>query len=381
MKIIYLANVRIPTEKAHGIQIIKMCQAFCDLGHQVELAAAKRINRQFKGINVFEYYRILKRFSIVRLFLLDLVDLPLPVRSIWVFIQNTSFALSSFFYFLFKKADLIYSRDEFSLFFLSFLKKNLVLELHTFPSSKLFLYKRVFKKVKKIIVINNKLKELVINLGIKPDKILVAHDGVDLNQFDIGESKEQARRKLGLPLNKKLIIYTGQLFKWKGVYVLAQASQFLDNECRIIFVGGMEKDIKNLERFIQEKGLDKISILGHRPPDLIPFYLKASDVLVLPNSAKEEISRRWTSPMKMFEYMASKRPIVASDLPSLKEVLNDSNAILVEPDDSKTLAQRINFCLKKPDLSVKIATQAFKDVRQYTWAKRAKNIINFISIK
>jgi len=378
MRITYLANARIPTEKAHGIQIMKMCQAFCNLGHQVKLVAAKRINRQFKGIDAFEYYKIPEKFPVVRLSLLDLVALPLPARGVWVFIQNTSFALSSFFYFLFKKTDLIYSRDEFSLFFLSFLKKNLVLELHTFPSSKFFLYKRVFKKVKKIVVINSKLKELIVGLGIEPDKILIAHDGVDLDQFDIGESKEQARRKLSLPLDKKLIIYTGQLFEWKGVYVLAQASQFLDDDCRIFFVGGMEKDIKNLERFIQKKNLDKISVLGHRPPDLIPLYLKAADLLVLPNSAKEEISKHWTSPMKMFEYMASKRPVVASELPSLKEVLNDSNAVLVKSDDSKALAQGINSCLKKPNLSAKIATQALEDVRQYTWTKRAEKILNFI---
>lgn len=378
MEIIYLANVRIPTEKAHGIQIMKMCQAFCNLGHQVELVAAKRINRNFKKIDVFDYYKISRRFPIVRLFLLDLVGLPLPLRGFWVFIQNTSFALSSFFYLLLRKTDLIYSRDEFSLFFLSFFKKNLVLELHTFPGSKIFLYKRVFKKVRKIVVINNRLKDLVVGLGIKPDKVLIAHDGVDLDQFDIEESKEQARRKLDLPLDKKLVIYTGQLFEWKGVYVLAQASRLLGDDCRVILVGGMEKDVKNLEEFVQEKDLDKVIVLGHQEPNLIPLYLKAADLLVLPNSAKEEISKHWTSPMKMFEYMASKRPIVASDLPSLREVLNEKNAILIKPDDNKRLAQAIKSILKKPQAYAKISAQTYQDVQGYTWIERSKRILNFI---
>ena len=320
MKITYLANARIPTEKAHGIQIMKMCQAFKRAGVEVKLVVAKRINPQFEHKDTFDYYKIPERFSIVRFRLLDLVSRKRSLKGFSVIIQNTTFALSVFFYLLFKKADIIYSRDEFSLFLLSFFKRNLVLELHTFPQSKFFLYKWLFKRVKKIIVISRHLKESIVGLGVEANKILVAHDGVDLEQFDVEITKTEARKKLNLPLDKKIIIYTGQLFEWKGVYVLAQVSRFLDGECRVIFIGGMEKDAKNLEKFIQEKSLDKISILGHKPPDLIPLYLKAADLLVLPNSAlasaKEEISKHWCSPLKMFEYMASQRPIVASDLPS-----------------------------------------------------------------
>jgi len=379
MKIIYLANARIPTEKAHGLQIMKMCQAFQGAGLKVELVAAKRINQQFKGVDVFDYYKISTKFPIKRLWLLDLVDWSCPLRGLLVFVQNSSFALSAFFELLFKKANIIYSRDEFSLFLLSFFKKNLVLELHTFPRSKFFLYKWLFRRIRKIIVINNKLKELVIGLGIKPSKILVAHDGVDLEQFDVEKSKEQCRQELDLPLDKKLIIYTGQLFKWKGVYVLAKASQFLEDDCQIIFVGGMEDDIKKLKAQSSKLKTKNILFVGHRPPAEIPYWLKSADVLILPNSSKEKISKLYTSPIKMFEYMASGAPIVASNLPSLREILNENNAILVKPDSSEHLVQGINTILKEADFSAKIAEQAYQDVQKYTWQKRAKNIINFIN--
>ena len=191
MKITYLANVRIPTEKAHGVQIMKMCQAFKKAGIEVELVVAKRVNPDYEKIDTFDYYKIPQKFSIVRLWLLDLVNREMSLKGFSVIIQNTTFAISAFFYFLFKKTEMIYSRDEFSLFLLSFLKRNLVLELHAFPQSKFFLYKWLFKRVKKIIVINNKLKELIIGLGVKPGKILVAHDGVDLEQFDIEITKNR----------------------------------------------------------------------------------------------------------------------------------------------------------------------------------------------
>jgi len=371
MKIIYLANARIPTEKAHGIQIMKMCQAFQGVGADIELVVAKRINLEFKDTDVFDYYNISEKFPIKRLPLFDLVDRKRSLKGLSVIIQNTTFALSAFFYLLFKKVDIIYARDEFSLFFLSFFKNNLVLELHNFPRSRFFLYKWLFKKVKKIVVINNKLKEMTVDLGIDPDKILVAHDGVDLNQFTVIETKEECRRKLGLPLDKKLVIYTGQLFKWKGVYVLAEASRFLDDSYQIVLVGGMEYDRIKLEKFIKEKQLDKIIIIDHQSPDLVPYYLKSADVLILPNSSRERISRLFTSPMKMFEYMASGRPIVASNLPSIREVLNERNSILFKPDDPRDLADKIQIALDDQ----KVSEKALLDVQKYTWHKRVKKIL------
>jgi len=82
--------------------------------------------------------------------------------------------------------------------------------------------------------------------------------------------------------------------------------------------------------------------------------------------------------MKMFEYMASKRPIIASNLPSIREILNKNNAILVKPDSSEDLAKGINLSLKNKDFSDKISLQAYQDVQEYTWQKRTKKIVNFI---
>jgi len=110
----------------------------------------------------------------------------------------------------------------------------------------------------------------------------------------------------------------------------------------------------------------------------MPYYLKSADVLILPNSGKKDVSRYWTSPMKMFEYMASQRPIVASDLSSIGEVLSENNSILVEPDNPQALAEGIKKVLDDKELSQRISQQAYIDVKKYTWDKRAQKILDFV---
>jgi len=371
MKLIYLANLRLPTEKAHGIQIMKMCETFGLTGLEVELIVPWRFNKIKES--PFSYYGIKKKFKIRKLPSLDLI--PLPVPYFGFLIQSTSFALAVFFYLLFKKADYIYSRDLFSLFLLSFFKKKIIYEIHYFPKH-FWLYKGILKRIKGLVVITQKLKEFYQAKGIATDKILVAPDGVDLEEFEIKESQEECRRKLNLPSDKKIVLYTGHLFKWKGVQTLIDASKYLKKDILVIFVGGTKKDIENFRQ--KKQALNNIMIVSHKPHSEIHYWLKTADVLILPNSAQEKISRYYTSPMKMFEYMVTKKPIVASDLPSIREVLNENNAVLVKPDSPQSLAEAINQTLKNPDFSAKIARQAYQDVQKYTWQKRTKNILKFV---
>jgi len=124
MKILYIANIRMPTEKAHGIQIMKMCEAFADLGHEVILVVPYRFNH-IKD-NPFEYYGVTKNFKIKRLPSVDLVIFG----KIGFLIQSISFAKFALLYSIFYKADIIYSRDEVLVIFLSFLHRNIFWESH-----------------------------------------------------------------------------------------------------------------------------------------------------------------------------------------------------------------------------------------------------------
>ena len=367
MKILYIANARIPTEKAHGIQIMKMCEAFAGMGADLELIIPGR--RNWIKDSPFDYYGAKKSFNITKLPCLDLIILDKLIGHLGLWVESATFFGSLFFYTLFKKADIIYGRDKYSLPLVLF-KRNFILETHTFPKN-YGLYASFFKRAKMIVSITRGLKDLFAEKGISPEKILVAPDGVDLEQFDIRETGDDCRKKLGLPLDKKIVLYAGHLYGWKGTQVLADASQYLPEDAEIYFVGGTSEDVR---KFKIQNSRYSIHAIGQRPHSEIPYWLAAADVLVLPNSGKEDISKYWTSPMKMFEYMASKRPIVASDLPSIREILNEENAVLVEPDNPEKLAEGINIVLQNPQLSDRISTKAAFDVQEYTWSKRAKNI-------
>ena len=370
MKILYISNSRIPTEKAYGIQIIKMCEAFSNLKINLELVLPTRKNKKFKNIDILKYYNIKNNFKIKKIKTFDpnfLMKLP---DGVYIKFQILFFIVCLFFYLLFKKNKseyFFYTRDEYLLPLLQKFYNKVIWEAHTLPDNK-NKYLKYWEKCYKIIAISQSLKNELVKLGIKENKILVAHDGVDLNNF------QKLKQKLDLAENKKVILYSGHLYDWKGAQVLADASEFLSDDCEVIFIGGTDLDIKNFKNKNKNK---KIKILGYKNPKLIPEYLESADVLILPNSAKDEKSK-WTSPMKLFEYMASGRPIIASDLPNIKEVLNENNAIFFKPDNSQDLAKKIESVLNNKNLVDKISQQAYQDVKNYTWDKRAEKILEFI---
>ncbi|MFH1308724.1 MAG: glycosyltransferase family 4 protein, partial [Patescibacteria group bacterium] len=258
------------------------------------------------------------------------------------------------------------------LFFIGFFKKNIIFEIHKIHR---YLDISIAKKVKKIIVVTRGLKKDLIKNNIKENKILVASDGIDLDDFKIKESEQECRKKLNLPLDKKLVLYTGHLYSWKGVETLALASKYVNG--LVVIVGGIKWYLTNFKKFVKRNKLD-VLVLGYKDYSLIPFYLKSSDCLVLCGTKRSTVSKKYTSPMKMFEYMASKKPIVASDLESFKEVLNNKNSILVESDNEKALADGINKVLGDRDLAQKLSSQAYLDVQKYTWDDRAKQILDFV---
>jgi glycosyltransferase involved in cell wall biosynthesis len=395
MKIAYIVNARMPTEKAHGVHIMKMCESLGGLrpdgATAVELIVPRRFNIE-QG-DPFQYYGVPPTFKISRIPCIDL--LPLGFGNIGFKIQALSFFFFTWLYLFGRRYDLIYLREPLA----GLICKNFILEIHFVPDQirrfvvatgaggagasdgmvgffhrLLFMFhRRIWNRSGMIVVTTGFIKEEIGRAGVRADKIAVEPDGVDLAKFDLQIEKQAAREKLGLPHDKKIIMYTGHLYDWKGVQVLAEAAGELGPECLVVFVGGTVQDV---DAFIAKNGGRKnIAILGQKPHTDMPLYLKAADVLVLPNSAKSSISKYYTSPLKLFEYMASKVPIVASDLPSIAEILNDQNSVLVLPDDAAALAKGINRVLHAEESGRAIARRAFSDVQKYTWEQRAARII------
>ncbi|GAG00742.1 unnamed protein product, partial [marine sediment metagenome] len=194
---------------------------------------------------------------------------------------------------------------------------------------KLFFFNLVKRRrLRHLVVISHALKEM-IKSDILGEKIIVAHDGADLIDKDIQtfiSNKNGSRTKVG---------YIGQLYPGRGIELIFKMALKLPN-IDFHIIGGTEDDIKARKREI--KG-NNIFLHGFIPPSLTNKYIRNYDILVMPYQKKVSISgdkfsdtSQWMSPLKMFEYMASGKPIIASDLPALREVLKQGkNAILVDP--------------------------------------------------
>ncbi|MDQ1299439.1 MAG: hypothetical protein QG636_107 [Patescibacteria group bacterium] len=363
MRIAYLANVRIPTERAYGLQIMKTCEALANAGADVTLVTPFRRNTLTD--EAFSYYNVSPVFRLLTLRTPDLVSFgPLGFLLSTFFFAEAARWKKEFF-----EADLVYSRDALVLIQYVLLQKPFVFEAHAKPS---FASRVVAKKARNVVVISNGLRRAYEAAGIPPERITVAPDAVDEHLFDGVPDRFAARIALKLPSEASIVVYAGHLYPRKGAVTLARAATHLSG-IEIVFVGGTSTDIA---AFKKEWGVQKnIRIVGHVPHAQVAWYLRAADVLVLPNSGKDTDSAEFTSPMKLFEYMASGTPIVASDVLSLREVLNDGTAMLVSPDDAQALAEAVSGALSNREAMGEKAEKALARVKDYTWTERAKRIL------
>ena len=391
--ILYIANARIPTEKAHGLQIMKMVEAFAQKA-DIELVLPYRFQSQaMKQVkDVYDYYYVAKKFKINYLFSFNLIPsldsrMPSYIDSLLPLLnwqQSICFGVIAAFYALIKRASLIYSRDIFACFFLyllrPFTKSKLFFEEHEFPKTKLGTKLKcwLLKRINGTVVITSQLAKAYQVNSVPIKKILVAPDSVDSKLLSIALAKTQVRQELSIPQDRKIICYTGHLYPWKGVHVAAQAMKVLSDINLLYIVGGTPPDILNFKNFINNNSIQNVIMVGYVAPRQVRRYLAAADILVLPNTSADDMSRLYTSPLKLFEYMAARRPIVASDLPSIREILNEENGILVKPDDPLALAEAVMKISENKALADNLVRKAFQDVQQYTWDKRAEKVLEFV---
>lgn len=373
----YLSSARLPTEKAHGIQIVSMCQAFSEAGAVVELVIPDRHNLGKKVDDIFDYYGIQRNFSVRALPVTNLTPFSFLLGRLAYSILFRSFAKQAYKDARDNPADLYYIRDEQT--FIKFAESGLpsVFEAHTIPN-KPERFKEAFEKCIAIISISHGLRNELIKLGVPEEKIVVAPDGVDLKKFTLTTTKEDARAKLSINQNKRIAVYTGQLFPWKGVKTLIEASAKLPNEQEVIIVGGGGGFENEMLRKAKELKA-KVRFEGQKNHSEIPTYLAAADCVVIPTSGKEKIGSHYTSPLKLFEAMAMGKAIIASDLPSLREVLDDTSALFFTADDPQSLSLKLTSLLSDKGRSAKLGATAHDRVLTYTWQSRAKNILSIIA--
>jgi glycosyltransferase involved in cell wall biosynthesis len=357
----YIANPAIPSKSADSIQVIV-----------VPLRLRAWLEAALSRIDTWEYYSIPPNFKLTHL----LYPPTLKYRPV-------SYGLVASLYAKYRGFDLVYTRNLFSTYWLPLLNIHTIFATHEYsfhrhPRFRSFFMRGIRKGLLKGIVANSwGTARLYQTAGIPEANILVAHNGVNLTLFEPRLAQAEARERLNLPLGTKIACYCGHLYEARGIEELLDCASAL-KDVLFVFVGGYAHDVERRRREAEKMSLHNVIFRGHVPRREVPPYLYAADVLVMPYPTGVT-TVDFMSPMKMFDYMAASRPIVATDLPTIREVLGDGhNAILVRPDNSEALTRGIKIALENVSLAKKISEQAHKDVQNNAWDKRAERVLRFI---
>jgi len=371
MRIVYISKSIIPSRAANSIHVMKMCQALADNKHNVTLLAPNLKHLyEDKVDDVYDFYGVKKNFKIIKLWH--------PDSKIGAFI----YTISIFLYLLVnKKFNLVYGRFLHGCYISSLFKNKVIFEIHSpiynLKGHRLIVFKKLIKKkrFKKLVVISKALKEMYLESGcLNNQKIQVAHDGAD----EVTDFKTKIDL-LGDKKNLK-IGYVGHLYKGRGIEMIFECAKHI-KDMTFHVVGGLDSDIEYWKKYSKNLKITNIYFYGFVSPNQVVNYQNSFDIVLAPYSSKVSVfgnkgnTSKFMSPLKIFEYMSFKKPIIASNLPVLREVLSEKNSILVDPENMNSWINAIN------DLRVKenrenIANTALKDFKNFTWKSRALQIIN-----
>ncbi len=371
--IVYIAPSFIPSQSANSVHVMKMCQAFSRMGYRVNLVGmgGKGGYSKYEKQEIFDFYGVQPIFDINLIFvgITRGAESVLAIKT-WGFLKRLS-----------RDKILVYSRLLYGAVVSVLLGYRVIYETHEIPqnSFRLLLERWLTKRgnLLKLVVISQALKDLYTSRvldSFSKVPIQVAHDAADVLTYENQSVslEEQVSRSAVLQLG-----YIGSLHEGRGIDIIIGMAK-LTPECFYHIIGGRDEDIARCRRH----GVKNVFFYGHVAPALVKYYLREMDVLLMPYQKTVRIdsgsrnTASWMSPMKMFEYMASHRPVVSSDLPVLREILSHGvNSLLVAPDDVDAWVKAVEK-LKSSSLRRNLAGQAYLDfTRLHTWDIRAGDVL------
>lgn len=389
MKLAYCSASIVPSTAANSIQVLKMCDALAELGHDVTLVCAEPSTGA--ASEPLAPYGIEPRFEVICLRRRPQRHLPPWPRGEPAFSRRVASALAG------RHFDLLYGRNPFLLAHLLRKGVPVILELHAPPARArglglprtvadgTFCEERALRRVLRsrycigVVAITQKLKAEVLRQHpfLVEDRVIVEPDATDLPP---PPEDDHATAAHGHRAADRLQVgYVGHLYPGKGAEILVPLAGCLPDVDIHVF-GGTKEDLRRLvPPAAQYANLVFHGFIPHRD---VADVLRRFDVLVAPYQGRVAVSggrgdvAEWMSPLKIFEYMASGRPIVASRLPVLQEVLEDGrNAVLVEPDRLSEWCRALEHLRADPALRQRLAQAALVDVKRYTWVGRAERIL------
>ncbi|MGD9123515.1 MAG: glycosyltransferase family 4 protein [Desulfarculaceae bacterium] len=376
LNVAYVSLLDLPNKNAHGIQVMKNAQAWAKACQDFEFVTKLGFRNWlgFKHEEINELYGFKHPFAIK--------GYPLPDR-FWRF----SFPfMERLFHRLAvarcrqRRVEMIFTRTYLTPRYSLARGIPTVVETHAPPENrpdKLALYEQARNPLLlALVTISPELASMYRDFGLPQEKILVEPDGVDLDAFTPALDKAEARRSLNLRDDARLAVYVGHLYAGRGVeHILAAAAKL--PEVDFLLVGGHDQDLQRWRAHTEAQGLKNVIFTGFVPNRLVPCYLWSADVLLMPYG-KACPTADWMSPLKMFEYMAAQRPIIATDLPALSRILkHGQNAWLCPPDEPQGLTKAIDELLQQPEMAEQLGSAARDQVQQYSWDARVGRIFAF----
>lgn len=383
MKIAAIAGSQIPSDTANSMQVMKACNALVQLGHELTLIVPGDVRVTGDGGRGTEAWSNLASHY----------GLSHPFEVEWL--ASTSrrlFTWQSVRRALQRKPDLLYVWMPQSAVFGLLARQPTIFEIHIQPSG--FFgraWHRAFAKIrgrKRLVCITNAMKQLLENnyrMTMRPADVVVAPNGVELQRFaslldpstSLRTSPEAARRLISLR-EAPTVLCAGHLYAGRGADLFLQLAESIP-AAHFVWVGGRASDVESWRA--KAAHLTNVTFLGFIPNMDLPRYLATADVLLMPyarsilGSSGSADSASVASPMKMFEYMATGRAILTSDLPVIREVLDESSAAFALPEDAASWTAALQSLLSDPARREALASNARREAEKYTWLARAQKIL------
>jgi glycosyltransferase involved in cell wall biosynthesis len=371
MKIALITNSRIPSLTANSIQAMKVAQALMQLDQDVRMFAPAESAPVSKEA-------LLSHYGLQIAPDLELVRSKRQLKRL-DFVLKAQRAAKKF------APDLIYTWLPQSAVMALWTGHPVVLEMHADVAGRMGAWwLRQFWKVKGrrlMTVTTSALRralERSTGTRFNNNEVIIAPNGVELERYEGLPEPAEARRRLNLP-EGRTVGFTGHIYPGRGADLLFELAKSIPG-VNFLWVGGTPELVQFWRGKLEENHVTNVSMTGFVPHERIPMYQAASDILLMPYSRSIEASSgqdiaEVINPMKMFEYMAAGGGIISADLPSIREVLNESNAVFCEPGDLTSWKAAIESMLEDAARRSALGNQAAKDVREFTWIQREKKIM------
>ncbi|MCI0556614.1 MAG: glycosyltransferase [Anaerolineae bacterium] len=407
MNIVAIAGSTIPSDTANSIQVMKACSALAQLGHnltlivpdnpqspialrlrvskstrhsaQREIANRKSeiVNRQSSIVNLKSHYGLQTDFPI------EWLSSSSRRLFTWQSVRRAR-AL---------KPDLLYTWFPQSAVFGLLSGLPVIFEIHIQPTGLLgAAWHRAFASLrgkKRLVCITRALVNILehdYNMRFQSDEVVIAPNGVDLERFASLPDPPTARRQIGIR-EAPTVMCTGHLYAGRGADLFLSLAQSIPH-AHFVWVGGRSEDIASWKQRAEDQNISNITFTGFIPNNDLPLYQAAADILLMPyrrsimGSSGTADSASVASPMKMFEYMAAGRAIISADLPVIREVLNERNAVFCEPAGVGNLELiignwriEIETLLEDKARRIELGKQARRDVEKFSWLAREEQVL------